>query len=155
MGDFENRRTKGIRKMLFTRETDYALRLLRNLDAKEYKSISQIIDKELMTTAITYKVARKLDRGGLIESVRGNSGGYKLTRDMSEITLYDVFKIMNPDTVLNDCLHPDVNCPLDSEDAPCRFHKELCRIQKVLFEELQRKSLAEIMKEEAAEEHAE
>ena len=62
---------------------------------------------------------------------------------------------MNPDTVLNDCLHPDVKCPLDSKDAPCRFHKELCRIQKVLFEELQRKSLAEIMKEEASEEHAE
>ena len=50
--------------MLFTRETDYALRLLRNLDAKKHKSISQIIDKELMTTAITYKVARKLDRPG-------------------------------------------------------------------------------------------
>ena len=72
--------------MLFTRETDYALRLLRNLDAKKHKSISQIIDKkELMTTAITYKVA-KTGSGGLIESVRGNSGGYKLTRDMSGIT---------------------------------------------------------------------
>lgn len=141
--------------MLFTRETDYALRLLRNLDAKEHKSISQIIDKELMTTAIIYKVARKLDRGGLVESVRGNSGGYKLTRDLSEITLYDVFRIMNPDTVLNDCLHPDVNCPLDSEETPCGYHKELCRIQNVLFDELRRKSLAEILKPEDAEEHAE
>lgn len=132
--------------MLFTRETDYALRLLRNLDTVEHKSISQIIDKEQITVAIAYKVARKLDRGGLIESVRGNSGGYKLAKGLDQITLYDVFKIMNPDTAVNECLRDDVECPLNCPDDPCKVHCELARIQENLMEDLKRNSLAVILK---------
>ena len=130
--------------MLITRETDYAFRLIRNLGTEEQKSISSIIEKELISSAIAYKVARKLEQAGLITSVRGNVGGYKLTRDPDQITLYDVYVIMNPDAAVNDCLREGAECPLNTEDSPCAVHYELERIQEALYAEMRRYSLAEI-----------
>ncbi len=130
--------------MLITRETDYAFRLIRNLGTTEQKSISTIIEKELISSAIAYKVARKLERGGLIVSVRGNVGGYKLTREPDRITLFDVYNIMNPDTAVNECLREGAECPLNTEGSPCAVHYELERIQEALYAEMKRYSLAEI-----------
>lgn len=131
--------------MLITRECDYALRLLRNLKTDEVTSISSIAKIEDITNAIAYKVAGKLERGGLIESVRGNRGGYKLTRGIDKITILDVFNIMEPDGAINACLKKGSHCPRNEGGTPCAVHHELERIQNVLFEELGRKSLLDIV----------
>lgn len=131
--------------MLFTRETDYALRIIRNLSEDKPVSISEIVKRELITNAIAYKVARKLEKGGIIKSVRGNAGGYMLQRPLSEITLRDVYEIMDPNSRINECLKDGVECPLNCSDSPCMVHKELERVQNVLFDELSRKSLLEIV----------
>lgn len=135
--------------MLFTRETDYALRILRHLDIDELRSISSIVQQEYISLPIAYKVARKLEQGGLIRSVRGNSGGYRLKRDLSEITLLDVYRIMNPDTAINECLREGHECPLNGTNGSdyCRMHKELARVQDSLYRELSSKSLAAILAE--------
>ena len=131
--------------MLITRECDYALRLLRNLKTDDVTSISSIAKIEDITNAIAYKVAGKLERGGLIESVRGNKGGYKLTRGLDKISILDVYNIMEPNGAINECLKEGVDCPRNKKGKPCAVHQELVRIQNVLFEELGRKSLLEIV----------
>ena len=130
--------------MLFTRESDYALRLLRNLNTTEPTGVSSIVDKEHLTVSIAYKVARKLEKGGLLNSIRGQSGGYLLSRSLSDITLYDVYNITDPNAFVTECIKPDHICPLNSGNNSCSMHYELIRIQDVLNEELQRKNLQEI-----------
>ena len=76
--------------MLITRECDYALRLVRNLSTDDVTSISKIAKAEQISSAIAYKVAGKLEKGGLIESVRGNRGGYRLIRGADKISILDV-----------------------------------------------------------------
>ena len=134
--------------MLITRECDYALRLIRNLSADGVNSIRNIAKKEKISNAIAYKVAGKLEKGGLIESVRGNKGGYLLARGADEITLLDVYKIMEPDGAINECLKAGVECPLNTGDKPCAVHAELERIQNVLMDEMGRKSLLEVLSEQ-------
>ena len=90
-------------------------------------------------------MAGKLERGGLIESVRGNKGGYKLTRGLDKISILDVYNIMEPNGAINECLKEGVDCPRNKRGMPCAVHHELERIQNVLFEELGRKSLLEIV----------
>ena len=130
--------------MLINRECDYGLRIVRNLSTDDVVSIREIAKKERITNAIAYKVAGKLEKGGLIESVRGNRGGYKLTRGLDEITILDVYNIMEPNVAINECLMPGKDCPILSGGTPCAVHDELRRIQEMLFAELSSKSLAEI-----------
>lgn len=129
--------------MLFTRETDYALRLLRNLSDTEPTSISKIVKKEYISNAIAYKVARKLEHGKLIKSIRGNAGGYQLTKAPDKITVLDVYMVMNPQSMLNECLREDVICPRNVDDS-CKLHYELKRIQDILYKELDKCTISEI-----------
>lgn len=131
--------------MLITRECDYALRLIRNLSPDTVTSIKEIADKEDITKAIAYKVAGKLEAGGLIESVRGHNGGYRLARGADKISILDVYNVMEPDGAINKCLKKGVECPLNTGDKPCAVHNELERIQDVLMAELGKKSLYEVL----------
>ena len=58
------------KKLLITKETDYALRILRSLaDAGNTKTpIKEICDKELLPQQFVYKIAKKLAKG-LIDSI--------------------------------------------------------------------------------------
>lgn len=142
------RLNKGGTTILITRESDYALRIVRNLNENEVRSIAPIVDKEGITTAIAYKVARKLEKGGLIRSIRGNAGGYQLVRGLDKISILDVYKIMEPDAAINHCLRKGTTCPLNTCNSPCNIHYELNRIQARLMEELGRRSIQEIMTED-------
>ena len=134
--------------MLITRECDYALRLIRNLSKDEVTSITTVAKKEEISNAIAYKVAGKLERGNLIESVRGNRGGYKLTRGPEKISILDVYRVMEPGAAINECLKKGSDCPMNTQEEPCKVHRELERIQDVLYKELDSKSLLDILNED-------
>ena len=137
--------------MLFSRECDYGLRILRNLKMNEVTSVSNIVGHEYMSVAMGYKVARKLELAGLIRSQRGHTGGYLLTRGLDEITLYDAYTAIDPNIFITDCLRTDFDCPMKEERGEmCRVHCELKRIQSVLVRELKAKSLLQIVTEDPA-----
>ena len=50
-------------------------------------TLGQIAEAEGLTTAYAGKIMRMLVQGGLVESTRGRSGGYRLVRPGSEITV--------------------------------------------------------------------
>ena len=131
--------------MLFTREFDYALRILRRLSAQKVVSIGNIVQCEHLTRAIAYKVARKLNQGGLIGSQRGTSGGYLLSRGLEEISLYDVFRVIEPDTMITECMLDGYTCPMNNAEKPCSMHCAFVTIQERLFNELQQLSLEDIL----------
>lgn len=131
--------------MLFTRECDYAVRIVRALSTGEIVNISTICQMEQMTTAIAYKVARKLEKAGMIKSYRGSAGGYALSCDLQSTTLYDIFSVIDSKLFLTDCMQPGYSCPLHTQQKPCLVHRELCLIQNRLNQDLKAKSLADIL----------
>lgn len=131
--------------MLFNRETDYAIRVIRSLSMDGPTSISSIIEKEYISEAIAYKVARKLDKGGLITGIRGSNGGYMLRKPLTEITLYDIYRIMEPNSLVIECLRGNSHCPINEGSTPCKIHTEFVRIQANLFEDLKSRSIADIL----------
>ena len=63
--------------MIITRETDYALRILRALLDGQLHTVGQIAQEELLPQSFAYKILRKLDKAGLIQVVRGTAGSIR------------------------------------------------------------------------------
>ena len=61
--------------MLITRETDYALRMLRVLLDEEKHSAAEMAETELIPMQFAYQILRKLSTGELVQVSRGASGG--------------------------------------------------------------------------------
>ena len=123
--------------MLFNRETDYAVRVLKNLSTDRPTSISSFVEGEFISEAIAYKVSRKLDKAGIIYGVRGSSGGYVLSRPLTEITLYDVHQAIER-------LKQGISCLLNTDRDTCALRTELLRIQENINTDLKKHSLGEL-----------
>ena len=131
--------------MVITRETDYALRILRALLDGQLHTVGQISQEELLPQSFAYKILRKLDRAGLIQVVRGTAGGCRLACDLSNTSLYDLMLAMGERSGLSACMDPEYACSWRSCHGGCTVHGKLLEIQAKLDKELRSHSLREIL----------
>ena len=64
--------------MLISRETDYALRILRALSDGKKRSIEEICSLEATPKQFAYRIIKKLETAGWIIITRGAEGGCRL-----------------------------------------------------------------------------
>ena len=133
--------------MIITRETDYALRILRALLDGELHTAGQIAQDELLPQSFAYKILKKLEKNGLIEVVRGTAGRCRLASDLSATSLYDLMIAMGERSGLSSCMDPEYPCSWRSCHGGCTVHGKLMEIQKKLDNELRSHSLQEILTE--------
>lgn len=129
--------------MLFTKETDYAIRIIRALHDGKKRTIAEICEMENIPKAFAYKVIKKLDKAGYVGCIRGCTGGYYLRKSPENITLYDVVVIIEPDFAVMNCIYND--CTKKEGDNACRVHIELTRIQEGVKDLLSQNSLLKIL----------
>lgn len=132
--------------------TDYAIRILLYLStyAENGKSIS---GKEIATEMkIPYnyflKLVPNLKNAGFLVSFQGKNGGYALTLDPSEITIYDIISAMNDDIIVSECLLNPQACSRGYSNH-CAVHNLFSSIQEDLDQRLKSMNLAQIVKEQA------
>lgn len=130
--------------MLITRECDYAVRIIRALANGAVVSVQDICRQEDISVSITYKITRKLEKAGMIESYRGINGGYALKRPVQDLTLYDVIAVIEPNLLITECTGHGYACSRNSEGHVCGVHGEFCRIQAVVVRELKARPLSEL-----------
>ena len=131
--------------MFITRETDYAVRIIRELSRGGRKTVDEICRNEQIPRQFSYKILKKLEKGGLVRIFRGADGGYALAIDAGDITLFDVVTSVDKELLLNECLGHGFDCPMKGRGkGRCGVHGELGRIQGLLLDHLKEKSLAEI-----------
>ena len=68
--------------MIITKETDYALRILRVLLDGEKHSVAEMSETELIPNQFAYQILRKLSAGNLVRVSRGALGGCALSCDL-------------------------------------------------------------------------
>ena len=137
----------GEQSVVITRETDYALRILRALLDGDLHTVGQIAKDELLPQAFAYKILKKLEKAGLVEVIRGTAGGCRLAADLSRTSLYDLMMATGERSDLSSCMDPGYRCPWRSRHGGCTAHHKLLEIQKKLDMELQAHSLNEILTE--------
>lgn len=132
--------------MLITRECDYAVRVIRALSDEERLSVNDICEREEITAPFAYKILKKLQKAKIVRGYRGVHGGYSLKRNVSELTLLDVYQAIDSGMYIIECMNPKKKCCRDEKlEGGCEVHQELVRIQTNLQRMLSEKTLQEIL----------
>jgi Rrf2 family transcriptional regulator, nitric oxide-sensitive transcriptional repressor len=128
-------------EMRLTAHTDYALRILLHAalaarDGDGLLSIAQVAADHAISRNNAMKVVNELSNAGLLETVRGRGGGFRLGRPADTITLGEVVRLTEPCMTLADC----ANCVLR---GTCGLTAMLSRAATAFLAELDRQTLAE------------
>ena len=135
--------------MLVTRETDYAIRALRALSDGAKKTLSEICKEEVMPQQFGYKILKKLSKAGYVTIKRGKEGGYIITEDFKEKSLYDLTGVMENPTDISPCVIPGYRCEVHSDsDSPCSVNLKLSALQQKLDAELKEVNLSVLFDEQ-------
>ncbi|MDO8303491.1 MAG: Rrf2 family transcriptional regulator, partial [Sedimentisphaerales bacterium] len=113
-------------------ETDYALRLMALLatpNDDQAKSVSTrvLAEKSDVSYGFACKILQKLHEAGLIESIMGPKGGYKLHKNAHDITLLEVISAVQGPLSVNDCLVSKNAC---SRKESCPLSGKMEELQK-------------------------
>ena len=136
--------------MFITRESDYAMRVVRALMGETRLSVSDICGREAITAPFAYKILKKLQNAGIVQGYRGVHGGYALKKDPAELTLYDIYTAIDSDMSIIECLNGRCECVINGQNGvPCHAHDELKNIQDELWTMLRRKSMQDLFGKDA------
>lgn len=134
--------------LIITRETDYALRILRALSDGQQLTTEEICKRELLPQQFVYKILKKMERAGFVQIIRGTEGGCRLIADLKSISLYDLIEIMEADKRISSCVQPGFECAWRLKNgSACTVNKKLMQIQNVLDTELRAHSLHQMLSE--------
>ncbi|MFB0871978.1 MULTISPECIES: Rrf2 family transcriptional regulator [unclassified Sphingobium] len=92
--------------MQLTRYTDYAMRVLLHVGARDegdLSSIQEIADVYGVSKDHLKKVAQDLGQAGLLITIRGRNGGLRLGRPASDITIGQIVRHTESGFTLVDC----------------------------------------------------
>lgn len=128
--------------MVFSKATGYGIRALAYL-AKQTDvrlcGLSEIAASEKIPPVYLRKLLGELRRHRLIQSVKGIHGGYLLAISPNEITLWDVFQVLDHNPYLDEC----AICGSRNEQVSCSFCGEWKKIREDLVEILKNRTIAD------------
>ena len=127
--------------MFLTKECDYAIRVVRSLTDMEMKSVKTVCENEHIPHPFAYKILKKLEHAGLVQSHRGSAGGYRLSKQPDTMTLLDIVSAIDGRLLLNECLLEGYVCENNINGRLCAVHEELSRLQAILTDALGEKTM--------------
>ena len=100
-----SRINNAVTTLKITSQEEYGLRCILQLAREQQGNtdsnlepgamfVRDIADREGLSIAYVEKILWSLSRSGIVESVRGPKGGYRLTRPSSEISLGEVMRVL-------------------------------------------------------------
>lgn len=132
--------------LLITRETDYAIRILRALRDGEKYNMTTLCKEQDIPQQFAYKILRKLSEAGIVTSTRGANGGCRLSTDLKKLSLLDLIRIIDPDKPISSCLKKGYQCAYREAHCDyCGVHDQLIIIQNRINKELAQYNLYDIL----------
>ncbi|MSQ82224.1 MAG: Rrf2 family transcriptional regulator [Myxococcales bacterium] len=127
-----------------SRKSDYglvalkALRALQPGDAMSARELSLQLD---LPTDMTPKVLAKLAQAGLIESLMGKTGGYRLARLAEDISVAEVVRVLDGEPGLAPCREGILEC---HRIETCDIKHPLDNLHREVMLVLSRMSIAQL-----------
>jgi Rrf2 family protein len=128
--------------MIFSKTTSYGIRALAYIASQPERlcGLQEIAEHETIPPAYLRKILGELRRHRLLRSVKGIHGGYELGRAPEAITLWEVFKVLEPDPYMDACFLGDKVC---SPDEACAFHDDWSKVRRDLVSLLETRTILE------------
>lgn len=136
-----------IQIMRLTDYTDYSLRTLMYLGMQNDRlvTIQDIADAYDISKSHLMKVVHQLGLAGMVETIRGRSGGLRLGKPPEEINIGDVVRRTEPDFMMVECFNREVNeCVLSPS---CALQGVLSKATKAYLEVLSGYTLADLLRD--------
>ena len=132
--------------MKLTKQTDHSFRVLMFLATRnndQLATIAQVTQVFDLSKDSVMKIVQRLAKAGIIEAVRGKSGGMRLAKMPKEINLREVVELTEPS------LSP-VNCeqPMCKIRSGCQLAGILFDATEVFLQHIGQYTLADVLKPE-------
>jgi Rrf2 family protein len=130
--------------MIFSKATGYGIRALAYLARHPEPGLcglQEIASHEHIPPVFLRKVLGELRRHRLVHSVKGIHGGYELARPAQTITLWDVFRVLEPDPYLDACILGQGQC---NHEASCALHDDWQKVRNQMVWLMQTKTISEV-----------
>lgn len=132
--------------MRLTDYTDYSLRTLMYLGTHRDNlvTIQDIADAYSISKSHLMKVVHQLGLAGLVETIRGRSGGLRLGKEPEDINIGDVVRGTEPDFMMVECFSRETNeCILSPS---CELQDVLRRATNAYLDVLSGVTLADLLR---------
>ena len=133
---------------MFSKACEYAIRAVLYLSLKStddtklgIKEIAAEIDSPEPFTA---KILQTLAREEIISSIKGPNGGFYINSKTKPISLSEIVKAIDGDSVLHSCPLGLKEC---SEKFPCPIHNEIKAYKDQLLKIMNEKTVQQLAKE--------
>jgi len=132
--------------MLIRKETEYAILGLISMAKQrdQYIDVKALARAEKIPEALLAKVFQKMVVTGILESRVGPTGGFKLNKNPSEISLLNIIKAIQEPEVIKCFSGSAPYC----KKPVCTLKKTIIKIEKFIENYLANTSLFEIIAEE-------
>ena len=123
----------------------YALRIMIDIAKNgkdDYVSIHSISERQDISNKYIEQIVSKLTKANLLTTLRGHTGGYKLSKKPSEYKVGEILRVAEGDLNIIDCVK-DNNCPRKSICSTYYFWEGL---DKVINEYADSYTLEELIK---------
>lgn len=122
--------------------TDYAILIMVELTREgEMLSAQALAERIHVETPTASKVLKLLAGNGLLQSYRGPSGGYQVSRTASEISVAEVIAAIEGPIAMTECSVEEGLC---SQEDSCDLRSNWQRISLAVAQALREVSLAEM-----------
>src|SRR5947208_114661 len=142
--------------MLFSTKAEYGVRLMVELGRRapdaaaeaDPVSLAEVASAEMLPLAYLEHLVAKLRDAGLVSSVRGAHGGYRLARPASEIAMVEVVEALEGPIAPMECFHTEregrVLCSHELDDGACATKLLWTRVHGGVTRALASTSLADL-----------
>ncbi|MBR2133605.1 MAG: RrF2 family transcriptional regulator [Eubacterium sp.] len=130
--------------MMISTKGRYALRIMSYLAENKDDnpvSLKDIADEENIGVKYLEIIVASLNKSGLLDSVRGKNGGYKLNRNPEEYTLYEILSSAEDTLAPVACVDKE-KC---NESNSCKTYKVWKELDDVIEDFLKSKTLNDII----------
>lgn len=124
--------------MQLSKTFDYAIRSLVHLallPPGQGADLRAISVSQGVPVSYLAKVMRNLVRGGLVNSTLGRDGGYALRKPPEQITLLQVYEVMEGELRLVECMDSERNCTLSRGCTQASVWRKLTQAVEGIFRE--------------------
>ena len=128
-----------------SKKADYALMAMKHLATRTdtaSASAREIAEQYDIPIELMAKVLQRLARRGLVTSLQGTRGGYRLARQTSQISVADIIEAIEGPLRVTACSTEEENC---GQYAKCSIRDPLWKIKDRIVSALSDCSLQEIV----------
>jgi len=128
---------------LVTRNTDYALRALCYMSKhKDLVSVDEFVKKLSVPRPFMRKILQELNKERILESYKGQGGGFKLRKPAEKIYVIEIMRIFQGNVGLNGCFLKKDICP---NKGKCVLRKKIHAIEESVFKQLREINIAALI----------